>query len=186
MCGAAPKSSGFRWKNTFPLASRRCNPSQTVLAWASVCVLRSPNCPDLVLHRRPEPRPAYARIANSMERARDILKTALRRSKDPKAAPAWLVANWHMIAGQQVAGHTRPVTLHEGVFRIQADSLAWKREVETLEMAICERINRAWGGELVHRLRVDEVRWNSAQVSYAEDNRHTPFVRRRGAKRHED
>lgn len=121
-----------------------------------------------------------------MEQARDILRTAFRRMKDPEAAPAWLIANWPTIAGQRIAGHTRPGNLRSGVFCIQADSLAWKHQVETMGHAISERVNRAWGGKLVQSVVVEETLRCHKLVSFAEDNHHIPFVRSQRTKRHED
>ncbi|HEV2297409.1 MAG TPA: DUF721 domain-containing protein [Candidatus Acidoferrales bacterium] len=121
-----------------------------------------------------------------MEQARDILKTAFRKLKDPAAAPAWLAANWPMIAGERVAGHTRPVSLLDGVFHIQANSAAWKRQVDSMGATICERVNRAWGRTLVHRLRVEEAPRHAGRLSYEEDNQHTPFIRGRNTRHHED
>jgi predicted nucleic acid-binding Zn ribbon protein len=121
-----------------------------------------------------------------MEQAKDILKTAIRKLKDPEAAPAWLAANWPLIVGDRVAGHTRPVALQNAIFRIQADSAAWKRQVDSMGATICERVNRAWGGILVRRLRVEQAPQHAVRLSYEEDNQHTPFVRGRNKRDHEN
>jgi predicted nucleic acid-binding Zn ribbon protein len=113
-----------------------------------------------------------------MERAKDILGRALRGMKDPEAARAWLAANWQLIAGEMVARHTLPLALQDGVFRIEADSVPWMRQVESMGTTICERINRAWGGKLVSRIRIEEAQRRGKPISYAEDNLHTPFIRR--------
>lgn len=129
---------------------------------------------------------ACASIEIPMEQARDILKAALRGLKDPEAGPAWLAANWHAIAGKSVARHTRPVALHEAVLRIETDSPAWKRQVEAMAEIICAQVNLAWGGTLVRRIRVEEASRSESRVPYAENNRHTPFVRRTDSRHHED
>lgn len=121
-----------------------------------------------------------------MKAASDILKTALRNLNDPEAAPAWLAANWAVLAGELVAAHARPIGLHEGVFRIQVDSSVWRRQVAAMEKTICHRVNRAWGGALIRRVRVEEKPSQHSKLSYAEDNRHTPFVRKRYTNHHED
>ncbi|HKW89382.1 MAG TPA: DUF721 domain-containing protein [Candidatus Acidoferrales bacterium] len=121
-----------------------------------------------------------------MERASDILKSALRKLNDPAAAPAWLAANWLALAGERIAAHARPTELHEGVVRIQADSAAWKLQVEAMGATIRERVNRAWGGALIQRVRVDANAPQHPRLSYADDNRHTPFVRKRNPNHHED
>lgn len=113
-----------------------------------------------------------------MEQAKDILGKALRRMNDPEAARTWLALNWPVIAGEQVASHTRPVALHEGVFRIEADSTSWMHQVDSMGTTICERINRAWGGTLVHRIRIEEAPRRGRRPCYAEDDAHTPFIRR--------
>lgn len=128
----------------------------------------------------------YVKIAISMETAGDILKSALRKLNDPEAAPAWLAANWIAIAGERVAAHALPVALQDGVFRIQVDSSAWRTQVTAMEKTICQRINRAWGGTLVRRVRVEEKPSILPRLSRAEDNRHTPFIRKKSANHHEN
>lgn len=113
-----------------------------------------------------------------MQKTTDILGPALRQLKDPQAAHAWLAANWPVIAGERVAGHTRAVALQDGVFRIEADSTSWMHQVESMGTTICERINRAWGGTLVHRIHIEEAPRCGRRLCYAEDDEHTPFIRR--------
>jgi predicted nucleic acid-binding Zn ribbon protein len=112
-----------------------------------------------------------------MERADKILRTALQRMKDPDAARTWLDASWMSLVGKPIAAHTRPASLRKGIIEIEADSKQWKSQVEAMNSLLCERINHAWGGSLVHRIRIELVTRRGRRIPYAEDNTHTPFVR---------
>jgi predicted nucleic acid-binding Zn ribbon protein len=113
-----------------------------------------------------------------MERTGKILGTTLRGMKDPEAAKTWLVANWMAMAGKPVAAHTRPVAFRDGIFELQADSAEWKSQVENLKTILCERINHAWGGTLVRGIQIETQTRFGGRIPYAEDNSHTPFIRR--------
>jgi hypothetical protein len=44
-----------------------------------------------------------------------------------------------------------------------------------------DRINRAWGGNLVREVRFVAAKPGPKHVSHEADNAHTPFIRRRRA-----
>ena len=115
-----------------------------------------------------------------MEKAADILGAAMRRMQQPEAILAWLAGTWTTIVGDQLASHTRPVALSGGMLQIRTNGVEWQRQLEPMSQQFCEKINRAWGGGLVHKLSFTAVSPAPGVVPKAEDNRHTPFVRRRG------
>jgi predicted nucleic acid-binding Zn ribbon protein len=113
-----------------------------------------------------------------MESAKTVLGKALRRMNDPRATRTWLTASWTTLAGGPVAAHTRPTAIRNGICRIEADSHQWKQQMETMKEAIRERINSVWGGPLVLGIQI-ETAMRGRRIPYAEDNNHTPFIRRK-------
>jgi len=115
-----------------------------------------------------------------MQRAGEFLGRAVRRMRRPEGALSWLVAAWPEIAGAALAAHTRPVRCSKGCLEISTDGKNWRLQLEGMTREFCDRINQAWGATLVHEIRFGESSPAVlAKVSPAEDNAHTPFVRRR-------
>jgi predicted nucleic acid-binding Zn ribbon protein len=114
-----------------------------------------------------------------MEKAADILGAAMRRMQQPEATMAWLAGTWATIVGDQLAAHTRPVALSGGLLEVQTSGADWQNQLESMGNQFRDKINRAWGGSLVHELRFVAARPAAGTVSKAEDNQHTPFVRKR-------
>jgi predicted nucleic acid-binding Zn ribbon protein len=121
-----------------------------------------------------------------MERAGEFLGRALRRLEHPEAALAWLVAAWPAIVGKPLAARTRPVRCDGGCLEIATDGKAWQKQLEELQREFCTRINQAWGGNIVRKIRFvanGRAPNNSASpgpqhLSRELDNEYTPFVRR--------
>ena len=115
-----------------------------------------------------------------MERAGEFLGRAVRRMDRPEAALAWLSAAWPEIAGAALAAHTRPVRCAKHCLEISADGENWRKQLESMTREFCDRINQAWGATLVREIRFRDAPASGSQaVPPAEDNSHTPFVRRR-------
>nr|WP_246195762.1 DciA family protein [Halopolyspora algeriensis] len=61
---------------------------------------------------------------------------------------------WAALVGDDVAEHTKPVALQEGVLTVQAESTAWATQLRLLQRQILARIADALGKDTVRRLRV--------------------------------
>ena len=114
-----------------------------------------------------------------MERAGEFLGAALRRMKDPEAARTWLKATWPKLVGNAMAAHIHPSAYAKGVLRIEVDSREWQKQAELMTQEICERVNRSWGTQLVHEIRVEPAQQSGRRLAYEVDNNHIPFIRGR-------
>ena len=92
---------------------------------------------------------------------------------------AWLAGMWASIVGDQLAAHTRPVALTSGVLEVRTSGADWQKQLEGMAGEFREKINRALGGRLVHELHFVVARPKAGTISKEEDNRHTPFIRKR-------
>ena len=70
------------------------------------------------------------------------------------AAAGRLFRSWEDIVGPEVAARSQPLSLREGVLRIQTDSPAWAAEVRYLAPELLRRANAALGRELARELKV--------------------------------
>jgi predicted nucleic acid-binding Zn ribbon protein len=116
-----------------------------------------------------------------MDRAGDFLGKVVRRFDRPEATLAWLASSWPAIAGTTFAAHTRPVRCDGGTLEVAADAKAWQRQIESMKRELRDRINRAWGGNLVREVKFVATKPGPRHVSHEADNAHTPFIRRRRA-----
>ncbi len=112
-----------------------------------------------------------------MERVADLLGATLRRMKSPEAAQAWLEARWSSLVGETFAAHIRPALMANRVLCLTADSREWKMQTENMREELRERVNRSWGGSLVHEVRIETQ--SAARVRHEFDNNHLPFLRKR-------
>jgi hypothetical protein len=119
------------------------------------------------------------RITFHMEKASEILSAAMRQMRQPEATIAWLAGTWASIVGDQIAAHTRPVALTGGLLEIRTSGTDWQKQLEGMASEFRDKINRAWGGRLVHELCFATAMPSAGTVSKEEDNQHTPFVRKR-------
>ncbi len=60
---------------------------------------------------------------------RDILSTVLDQQPAAPALPALLTERWPVIAGEQIAQHTRPVQIREQILYVYADHPGWLTEI---------------------------------------------------------
>ncbi|MGA8011781.1 MAG: DUF721 domain-containing protein [Candidatus Acidiferrales bacterium] len=116
-----------------------------------------------------------------MHRAGEFLGKVVRRFDQPEATLAWLASAWPAIAGKTFAAHTRPVKCDGGSLEVAADAKAWQQQIEGMKRELRDRINRAWGGNLVREVRFVAAKPGPKHVSHEADNAHTPFIRRRRA-----
>jgi predicted nucleic acid-binding Zn ribbon protein len=129
------------------------------------------------------------RIQPPMQKAGDLLGSAVRRMKRPEATVAWLASAWPTIVGKMLAAHTRPLRCENGLLEIAADRKDWKSQLEPMTHEFCARINQAWGGRLVTEVKfVGTARAavkpgaskpGPKHASRESDNEHLPFIRRR-------
>jgi predicted nucleic acid-binding Zn ribbon protein len=122
-----------------------------------------------------------AKIHGSMDKAGDFLGNVVRRFDRPEATLAWLSGVWPAIAGKALAAHTQPTRCESGMLEVAADAKAWQQEIESMKRELRDRVNRAWGGNLVRDVEFVAAKPGPKYVSHEADNAHTPFVRRRRA-----
>ncbi len=70
------------------------------------------------------------------------------------AAEARLFGMWSAVVGPELAEHSRPVTLEEGVLTVEADSTAWATQIRLLAGKLVGRIADEVGHAVVTRLDV--------------------------------
>ncbi len=77
-----------------------------------------------------------------------------------------VLAAWEKTVGSAVAGHTRPLSFHQGVLTVAVDSSAWLFQIERFQKEpIRKKLNRDLGGSLVAQIvfRAGEVKKVSAR-----------------------
>jgi predicted nucleic acid-binding Zn ribbon protein len=116
-----------------------------------------------------------------MQKAGDFLGRVVRRMDRPEGALAWLTGAWPTIVGRTLAAHVRPVRCQGGSLEVAADGKAWRKQLESMQREFCERVNEAWGANLVGEIKFVTAKPGPKSVSHEMDNEHTPFVRRRKA-----
>lgn len=62
---------------------------------------------------------------------------------------------WPSLVGNQLAAHTEPRALGDGVLRVAVSDPAWKTELRALETVIIAKINGLAGKPLVRELRLE-------------------------------
>jgi hypothetical protein len=121
------------------------------------------------------------KIHGSMDKAGDFLGKVVRRFDRPEATLAWLSGLWPAIAGKALAAHTQPMRCESGMLEVAADAKAWQQQIESMKRELRDRVNRAWGGNLVRDVEFVAPKPGPKYVSHEADNTHTPFIRRRRA-----
>jgi predicted nucleic acid-binding Zn ribbon protein len=116
-----------------------------------------------------------------MDRAGDFLGKLVRRFDRPEATLAWLESAWPAIAGTALASHTRPARCAGGLLEVTADAKAWQQEIEGMKRELRDRVNRAWGENLVRDVEFRAAKPGPKYANHETDNAHTPFIRRRRA-----
>ncbi len=70
-------------------------------------------------------------------------------------AAAGVSARWSELVGPEIAGHSHPVSLHEGELVVQARSTAWATQLRLLAPRLVNQINTGLGRRLVRTVRVN-------------------------------
>lgn len=79
-------------------------------------------------------------------RLSQLLDRATRRFGGPSSATAsTLFARWDRVVGPDIAGHARPVSLHDGVLVLAVDHPAWANQLRFMTAEILARIAAATG-----------------------------------------
>jgi predicted nucleic acid-binding Zn ribbon protein len=63
-------------------------------------------------------------------------------------------ARWCQLVGAEVAGHSEPVSLHDGELLVRASSTAWATQLRLLQRQLLARIAAGVGAGVVTRLRI--------------------------------
>ena len=92
----------------------------------------------------PPPRP----VAASLE--------AVTRALGGEGAPPLvdLLRRWPAVVGEQVAAHSKPLSLRDGVLTIAADEPAWGAQLRWLEADLRARLDAALGPGVVTGIAV--------------------------------
>jgi predicted nucleic acid-binding Zn ribbon protein len=61
---------------------------------------------------------------------------------------------WAEIVGEQIAAHTRPLTMRDGALQVAVDDPAWAPELRFLEPQILGRLQEVLGTVEVDRIEV--------------------------------
>lgn len=110
-----------------------------------------------------------------MERAKEILATAMRRMGHPASRMEWLRATWKLVAGESLARRTQPLRFEDGRLEVGLLVAGEESALGGLEEELRKRINLAWGRTLVREVHFSALR---SKLPYALDNAHTPFIRK--------
>jgi predicted nucleic acid-binding Zn ribbon protein len=71
----------------------------------------------------------------------DVLAVMTREAGwNPQLAREDVVLAWAEVAGEDTAGHTRPVAFQEGTLTVQADSTAWAKQLQLMRSHILSEI----------------------------------------------
>ncbi|GAB2739866.1 hypothetical protein GCM10027174_11500 [Salinifilum aidingensis] len=63
-------------------------------------------------------------------------------------------AGWAGLVGEDVAAHTQPVSLQDGVLTVRAESTAWATQLRLLQRQLLGRIADGVGQDVVRKIRV--------------------------------
>ena len=116
-----------------------------------------------------------------MDKAGEVLGKVVRRFDRPEATLAWLSGVWPSITGESLAAHTQPIRFDGGMLEVAADAKAWQQQIESMKRELRDRVNRAWGGNLISDVEFVTAKPGPKGASREADNEHTPFIRRRRA-----
>ncbi len=87
-----------------------------------------------------------------------------------RLAGGQVFGRWAALVGDEIAEHTKPVALQEGVLTVQAVSTAWATQLRLLQRQIIQRIADGLGKDVVRRIKVQ----GPAAPSWRYGPRHIP------------
>ena len=78
----------------------------------------------------------------------EILDRTTRRLGAPSSrTTSTVVAGWEKLVGPDIAGHARPVSLHDGVLVLAVDHPAWATQLRFMTAELLARIAEMTGSE---------------------------------------
>jgi predicted nucleic acid-binding Zn ribbon protein len=93
----------------------------------------------------------------------DVLADLTREEGwDTQLAREDVVRAWSEVAGDDTAGHTRPVAFSEGTLTVQADSTAWAKQLQLMRSHILSEIIRRFpdaGVQVIRFIGPDVPSW---------------------------
>ncbi len=85
----------------------------------------------------------------------ESLDRLVKRLGAPSAsAIGGLFEHWAEVVGEQVAEHTKPVTVHHGTLVVQVSDPAWAPQLRFLEIEVLARAREVLGEPGLERLQV--------------------------------
>jgi predicted nucleic acid-binding Zn ribbon protein len=85
----------------------------------------------------------------------EILDRTSARLGGPSAATASTIfARWEELVGTDIAGHARPVSLHDRVLTLAVDQPAWGAQLRFMTSELLTRIAEVTGGSEVAEIRI--------------------------------
>lgn len=81
-------------------------------------------------------------------------RIAVERGWSGQLTTGRLFDRWHLIVGEDVAEHARPVELKDAELTVQADSTAWATQLRLLQKQLLAKIAAGVGNDVVKRLKV--------------------------------
>ena len=81
-------------------------------------------------------------------------RVAMERGWSGRLTTGRLFDRWHLIVGDDVAEHARPIELKDAELTVQADSTAWATQLRLLQRQLLVKIAAGVGNDVVKRLKV--------------------------------
>ncbi|WP_019856128.1 DUF721 domain-containing protein [Actinopolyspora mortivallis] len=97
-------------------------------------------------------------------------RMAADRGWSERLAGGQVFGRWTELVGEEIAAHSEPVELCEGVLVVRAESTAWATQLRLLQRQIVRRVSDGLGRDLVRRIRVQ----GPAAPSWRRGPRHVP------------
>lgn len=86
---------------------------------------------------------------------RDALKNLIQdREWQSGIAEGNLFANWENIVGAEIAEHTEPITILDGVLTIRTSSTAWATQLNLISNDLLASLQKSAPGALVEKLSI--------------------------------
>jgi predicted nucleic acid-binding Zn ribbon protein len=119
------------------------------------------------------------RARHAIKKISEFIGPALRRATAQRSSFAWLAGTWPAIVGKQLAAHTRPSHIANGVLEIAVTNKEWRTQLESVAAEFRARVNEAWGSSVIREVRFSDERKSGPRLRHELDNNYTPFVRAR-------
>lgn len=79
---------------------------------------------------------------------------AASRGWSPRVAEGEVFARWATLVGEQIAEHSRPTALRDGVLHVSAESTAWATQLRMVQAQLLAKIRAGVGDDVVEKLRI--------------------------------